>query len=176
MTTDNLHAERMKSLIEFTAQSFATDYPSPFGAAIYHTGSGELIAQSYDSVMRHCDPTNHGEINVIRLATQKLRQLSLRGYTLYSTCEPCPMCMSACIWAEIDTLVYGASTMEDANAYWPQPSDMTPEALVSHMLEAPRCLLVPHVERDACRKLFAACDQARRSRGLAMPPHRLQHY
>ncbi len=123
---NELHKHRMQQLIKFTESSFNTIHPSPFGASIYEIKSGKLIAQSYDTVISKCDPTNHTEMNVIRIATKKLKALSLEGCILYSTCEPCPMCMSACIWAELNTVVYGASTMEDANQYWPQPSDISP--------------------------------------------------
>ena len=165
------HAIRMRDLVAFTEQSFGTEHPSPFGSSVYDA-SGLLVSQAYDTVMRECDPTNHGEVNAIRLATRSFGRLSLRGCVLYSTCEPCPMCMSACIWAEVDTVVYGASTMEDANPYWPQPSDVTPSELVVRMLVEPKCRLIPHVERELCWHLFEQCDAVRRERSLGLPPHR----
>ena len=111
-------------------------------------------------------------MNAIREATRKLKSLSLEGCTLYSTCEPCPMCMSACIWAEIATVVYGASTLDDADRYWPQASSISPDELVSYMRHEPRCHVIPNVERALCQDLFARYDEARRSRGLPLPPHR----
>ncbi len=175
MTPDSIdprHHERMKALVAYTAASFATDHPSPFGAAVYDAQTGGLIAQAYDSVIAKCDPTNHGEVNAVRLATQKLARLSLRGCVLYSTCEPCPMCMSACIWAELETVVYGASTLEDADPYWPQPSDVTPQELAARMRVEPRCEVIAHVERELCRDLFQQCDDVRQERGLGLPPNR----
>ncbi len=172
ITTNDQHSLRLKKLVEFTALSLETDFPSPFGCAIYDERNGALLAQAYDTVMEMCDPTNHAEMNAIREATRKLKLLSLRGCTLYSTCEPCPMCMSACIWAEVDTVVFGASTMEDANRYWPQASDMSPQDLISRMRIEPRCKLIPHVERSLCQELFMRCDEVRRQRGLKLPPHR----
>ncbi len=172
LTTDEQHHERMRSLVSFTAASLQTPFPSPFGAAVYDAQSGELIARAYDSVIAQCDPTAHGEVNAIRQATQAAKRLSLRGCILYSTCEPCPMCMSACIWAEVDTVVYGASTLEDADAYWPQPSDLTPQGLVSHLRVEPRCEVVPHIERALCQALFKQCDEVRQQRGLDLPPNR----
>jgi tRNA(Arg) A34 adenosine deaminase TadA len=166
------HADRMKELVKFTASSFDTDFPSPFGSAIYDERNDALVAQAYDTVMEMCDPTNHAEINAIRQATRKLQKLSLRGCTLYSTCEPCPMCMSACIWAEVDTVVFGASTLDDADRYWPQSSDVSPQDLVSRMRIEPKCQLVPHVERSVCQQLFMQCDDVRSRRGLSLPPHR----
>jgi tRNA(Arg) A34 adenosine deaminase TadA len=130
------------------------------------------VAQAYDTVLRDVDPTGHAEMNAIRDATRKLRSLSLGGCTLYSTCEPCPMCMSACIWAEIETVVYGATTLEEADRYWPQASAMTPDELVARMRRERRCEVIANVERASCRELFERCDEARRSRGLPLPPHR----
>lgn len=114
-STNYQHSERMKVLVDFTARSFLSRYPPPFGASIYDARSEQLVSQAYDTVMQECDPTNHGEVNAIREATQNMQRLSLRGCILYSTCEPCPVCMSACICAEVDTVAYGASTMEDAD-------------------------------------------------------------
>lgn len=172
MSTPDEHSVRLQTLVEFTASSLATDFPSPFGCAIYDEQTSTLVAQAYDTVLEMCDPTNHAEMNAIREATRKLQTLSLRGCTLYSTCEPCPMCMSACIWSEVDAIVYGASTLEDANRYWPQASDISPMELVAHMRVEPKCGLIPHVERARCQELFARCDEVRRQRGLQLPPHR----
>ncbi len=172
MITDDQHRVRMRELAQFTASSFQTDHPSPFGCAIYDESYGVPVAQAFDTVMQMCDLTNHAEINAIRLATQKLQRLSLRGCTLYSTCEPCPMCMSACIWAEVDTVVFGASSLEDAHRYWPQASEMSPHDIVARMRMEPKCQLFAHVERIACQELFVRCDVVRRQRGLELPPHR----
>jgi tRNA(adenine34) deaminase len=169
---DVQHNERMKMLVAYTSSSLETQFPSPFGSAIYNPQTGHLLSQAYDTVLQKCDPTNHAEINAIRKATKKLRRLSLRGCILYSTCEPCPMCMSACIWAELDTLVFGASTMEDADLYWPQASDISPQELVARMRLEPKCVLIPNVERALCQDLFKKCDEARKAQRLELPPHR----
>jgi len=172
LADDPKHRERMRALVGFTASSFSTKFPSPFGSSIYDLKNGELVAQSYDTVIQQCDPTDHAEMNAIRQATNRLRQLSLAGHILYSTCEPCPMCMSACIWAELDAVVFGASTMEDANRYWPQASDISPDELVLHMRRAPKCSVLAHVERGSCQALFRQCDEVLQQRRLTLPPHR----
>lgn len=171
-TIEQEHGSRMQALVAFTATSFATEHPSPFGASIYDTVSGKLIAQAYDTVIKECDPTAHGEVNAIRQATRKRQQLSLRGCVLYSTCEPCPMCMSACIWAEVDTVVYGASTMADAHPHWPQPSDLEPSELIARVLGEPKVALIPHIEVSLCQQLFQCCEHERRQRNLPLPPNR----
>jgi tRNA(Arg) A34 adenosine deaminase TadA len=151
--SEELHRNRMRLLIEYTSKSLLTEYPSPFGAAIYDA-EGVLLVQAYDTVMKDCDPTCHGEVNAVRIATKKLQQLSLKGCVLYSTCEPCSMCMSTCIWADIDTVVFGASIKEDASLYWEQPLEVTAEELASRKLTKPRCKVVPHIERRLAQELF----------------------
>lgn len=162
----------MRALVAFTSKSLDTPFPSPFGSAVYDAASGLLLAQACDTVMRDCDPTCHAEVNAIRVASRKLNRLSLRGCVLYSTCEPCPMCMSASIWAELDGVVFGASTMEDADRYWPQGSDLAPEELISRARFEPRSFLLRHIEREACRELFRQCDAVRQANGMDLPPRR----
>jgi tRNA(Arg) A34 adenosine deaminase TadA len=108
--------ERMTALVAFTARSLRTASPRPFGAAIVQTKSGELLLRALNAVAQEFDPSAHAEVRAIRKATKRLKQLSLAGYTLYTTCEPCPMCMSAALWAGLDRVVYGA-TIEDANRH-----------------------------------------------------------
>ena len=83
----------------------------PFGAVIVK--DGEVIASSHNRVLLSKDPTSHAEINAIRKATQILDDFDLSGCVLYTTCQPCPMCLGAIFWARIDTVYYGA-TKEDA--------------------------------------------------------------
>jgi tRNA(Arg) A34 adenosine deaminase TadA len=83
----------------------------PFGAVIVK--DGEVIARSGNSVTRDNDPTAHAEINCIRDACKKLESFELKGCVIYSSCEPCPMCLSAIYWARLDRLIY-ASTRQDA--------------------------------------------------------------
>jgi len=112
-------AEHMRALIGFTARSLPTQRPRPFGASIVQTKSGKTLLQALNNVAQESDPSAHAEVRAIRLATKRLKQLSLGGYTLYTTCEPCPMCMSAALWAGLDRVVYGA-TIEDANRHFNQ--------------------------------------------------------
>ena len=106
----------MAALVAFTARSLKTQRPVPFGCSIVHTQSGKLLLRALNAVAREFDPSSHAEVRAIRLATKKLKSISLAGYTLYTTCEPCPMCMSAALWASVDRVVYGA-TIEDANRH-----------------------------------------------------------
>ena len=83
----------------------------PFGAVIVK--DNQIIGRGCNQVTAHNDPTAHAEIEAIRDACQKTRSFSLNGCTLYTSSEPCPMCLSAIYWARIDT-VYFANTYEQA--------------------------------------------------------------
>lgn len=83
----------------------------PFGAVIVK--DDEIIASGTNHVTRHNDPTAHAEILAIREAAKKLKTFDLSGCTIYSSCEPCPMCLGAIYWAHIDALYYG-NTKQDA--------------------------------------------------------------
>lgn len=85
----------------------------PFGAVIVR--DGEVIATGVNRVTANCDPTAHAEVSAIRNACAKLKTFKLDGCTIYSSCEPCPMCLSAVYWAGISELCYG-NTKDDANA------------------------------------------------------------
>lgn len=84
----------------------------PFGAVIVDK-SGNVIANGNNRVIKENDPTQHAEIVAIRNACKKLNTYDLSNYILYSSCEPCPMCLSAIIWSNIKTVYYGC-TKEDA--------------------------------------------------------------
>jgi tRNA(Arg) A34 adenosine deaminase TadA len=143
--------ERMASLAAFTARSLGTPRPRPFGASIVHTKSGQLLLRALNNVAREFDPSAHAEVRAIRLATKRLKQLSLAGYTLYTTCEPCPMCMSAALWARLDRVVYGA-TIEDANRHCNQIQISAAEvAALSDM----HCAVDGPILRDKCYALFS---------------------
>jgi tRNA(Arg) A34 adenosine deaminase TadA len=86
----------------------------PFGAVI--TRNGEIIAKSANSVTNDNDPTAHAEINAIRKAAKKLGTFDLSGCEIYSSCEPCPMCLGAIYWAKIDKLYFAATKVDAQNA------------------------------------------------------------
>ena len=85
----------------------------PFGAIV--VCDGKVIAEGWNQVTSSCDPTAHAEIVAIRRACEAVGNFSLKGMTIYSSCEPCPMCLAAIYWARLDRLVY-ANTREQAAA------------------------------------------------------------
>ena len=85
----------------------------PFGAVIVR--DGEVIATGANRVVPNSDPTAHAEVMAIRNACAKLATFQLSGCTVYSSCEPCPMCLSALYWAGVSRICYG-NTKDDAKA------------------------------------------------------------
>src|SRR5437870_13089150 len=105
-------AEAMRLAIR-KAQEGIVAGQSPFGSVMVR--AGEVVAETHNSVWRDGDPTAHAEVNCIRSAAKALKTIFLHGCTLYSTTEPCPMCLSAIHWAKVDRVFYGA-TIADAAA------------------------------------------------------------
>jgi tRNA(adenine34) deaminase len=146
----SLDEERMRELVRFTARTLETAYPAPFGALIVNTKSGEQLMRTTNAVLRENDPSSHAEVHTLRLACKKLKSPSLAGYTMYSTCEPCPMCMANALWAKLDRVVFGA-TIADANRHCLQIHISAKEvARRSDM----KCIVEGPVLRELCNTLF----------------------
>lgn len=85
----------------------------PFGAVI--AKDGEIVATGVNRVTADHDPTSHAEVNAIRAASARLGTFDLSGCEIYTSCEPCPMCLGAIYWAHLDRMFYG-NTKQDAAA------------------------------------------------------------
>ena len=107
----------MRSVAAFTAETLSTDHPVPFGADIVSTATGERLMRAVNRVGPDHDPSAHAETLTIRLACAKLGSGSLKGYTLYTTCEPCAMCMACALWSGLDRLVFGATIPMPAGSF-----------------------------------------------------------
>lgn len=107
---DSLHKDFLTEAIKL-AETNSKNGHGPFGALIVK--NGEILSKASNSVTETNDPTAHAEINAIRKACKKIRNFSLQDCIIYSSCEPCPMCLSAIYWARIKT-VYFAATKKDA--------------------------------------------------------------
>jgi tRNA(Arg) A34 adenosine deaminase TadA len=103
----------MRMAIQKTQEGIAAGQ-SPFGSVIVR--AGEVVAATHNTVWRDGDPTAHAEVNCIRRAAAVLKTIFLHGCTLYSTTEPCPMCLAAIHWAKIDRVVFGATIADAAKA------------------------------------------------------------
>ena len=109
----------MADLIRFTARTLETASPVPFGALIVDTATGKPLARAVNAVRKENDPSSHAEVRTVRKATKKRKSPSLKGYTMYTTCEPCPMCMANALWAGLDRVVF-AATIDDASRHCKQ--------------------------------------------------------
>ena len=87
------------------------NHGGPFGAVIVRRG--KVVARAHNEVIKTFDPTAHAEVTAIRLASAKLKTFDLSECDLYATCEPCPMCLAAILWARIPRVYYGC-TRRDA--------------------------------------------------------------
>ncbi|HEY2882054.1 MAG TPA: nucleoside deaminase [Pirellulales bacterium] len=103
----------MKLAIEKTREGFKSGN-SPFGCAIAQGNS--VIATAHNTVLTTIDSTAHAEVNAIRAGCKHTGQIHLQGAIVATTCEPCPMCMAALHWAQVDTVYFGASVQDAADA------------------------------------------------------------
>jgi tRNA(Arg) A34 adenosine deaminase TadA len=103
--------EFMRRAIALATENVRTSLGGPFGAVIVRDGL--VVGEGANSVTRTNDPTAHAEVQAIRDACRALGVFSLEGCTIYTSCEPCPMCLAAIYWARIDRIWYG-NTSQDA--------------------------------------------------------------
>lgn len=106
--------EFLRRAIELAVQNVVVAGGGPFAAVIVR--DGKIVGQGVNTVTATNDPTAHGEVNAIRAACKALGIFTLAGCELYTSCEPCPMCLAACYWARLDAVYYGASAADAARA------------------------------------------------------------
>lgn len=104
-------AHLMRHAIKLSHEKMLEGFGGPFGAVI--TKDGKVIAEGFNQVTSGKDPTAHAEVTAIREACKVLDTFDLSGCEIYTSCEPCPMCLSAIYWARLDTIYY-ANSREDA--------------------------------------------------------------
>jgi len=107
----NDHKKFMKEAIKLASQNANHNHGGPFGAIVVK--DGEIVGQGVNKVTTTNDPTAHAEVVAIRDAAKNLDTFNLEGCEIYSSCEPCPMCLGAIYWARINMLHY-AGTKDDA--------------------------------------------------------------
>lgn len=105
------HAQFMREAIRLSREGMETGNGGPFGAVIVK--NGEIIGRGFNCVLSSNDPTAHAEVTAIREACKNLKHFQLDDCILYTSCEPCPMCMGAIYWAR-PKAVYFANTRKDA--------------------------------------------------------------
>jgi guanine deaminase len=107
------HRTFMLHAIRLSAERMREGHGGPFGAVIVK--DGEVIAEGWNRVTSTNDPTAHAEVTAIRRACDALESFSLKGCDIYTSCEPCPMCLAAIYWARLDR-VFFANSRQDAAA------------------------------------------------------------
>lgn len=125
----------------------------PFGAVIIRRD--DLVGAGVNQVTARLDPTAHAEISAIRDACLRLNTFSLQGCEIYTSCEPCPMCLGAILWARLDKVYYGATRYDAATI---QFSD---EDFYEEIKKDPSSRNVPMVQimRNECLELFSAWEK-----------------
>lgn len=111
---DDGRKEYMEAAIALSYQAMREGRGGPYGAVVVK--DGQIIGRGMNEVTSINDPTAHAEMTAIREACQSLGSWQLSECELYTSCEPCPMCMAAIYWARLDTIFYG-NTKEDAARY-----------------------------------------------------------
>jgi len=141
---------RMQALAAFTRARLGTPSQSPFGSAVVETATGRLVVRRLNAVRQENDPSSHAEVRTMRAACKRLGRPSLAGHTLYTTCEPCPMCMAMALWAGVDRVVFGA-TIDDAARHCAQIHVPSVELTRRSDMD---CVVSGPVARAECVALF----------------------
>lgn len=139
--------EFMNRAIALSEYGMSHRQGGPFGAVIVR--EGQIIGEGYNQVTSGNDPTAHAEIVAIRNACMQIGSFDLSGATLYTSCEPCPMCLGAIYWARIEKILF-ANTRQDAAAigfddafiYEQIPLPLAQRSLPIHHLPHPKALAI----------------------------------
>ena len=108
------HDDFMRIAIGLATENVRSGRGGPFGAVVVK--ENEVVATGVNLVTSTNDPTAHAEVTAIRAACRKLGGFELRGSAIYSSCEPCPMCLAAILWARCDALYFGGTATDAAKA------------------------------------------------------------
>src|ERR1035441_9285170 len=114
MTQSQPNPEFLRRAIALATENVLSGAGGPFGALI--VCEGKIVSEGVNTFTASNDPTAHGEVNAIRAACKALGAFTLADCELYTSCEPCPMCLAAAHWARIEAVYYGASAADAARA------------------------------------------------------------
>ena len=124
----------MRRAIELSATALGTPGARPYGAVVVM--NGKIVGEGLNEAAKKFDPTSHGEVEAIRDACRNLKTTDLSGAELYTSCEPCSVCVSTMIMAGISRMYYGAS-LEQSAAVVPRPKMPPPTTLVREQVSRP---------------------------------------
>lgn len=110
----NKHEHFMKAAIDLAQKGMDNNCGGPFGAVVVK--DNKIVAEGFNRVTSSNDPTAHAEVVAIREACKKLDTFQLTGCSIYTSCEPCPMCLGAIYWARPDNVFFGATKADAAKA------------------------------------------------------------
>ena len=148
--------DRMRLAIAVSRMNVERETGGPFGAAIFEAESGRLVAVGMNSVVRLSNCTLHGEMVAFMMAQQRVGSFSLKGpglpvHELYTSCEPCAMCLGATLWSGVNRVVYGAAR-EDASLLNFEEGPVFPESYA--YLEERGISIVRNCLRDEARAVL----------------------
>ena len=138
----------MQVAVEEAENGILSDEGGPFGSVVVK--DGEIVGRGHNQVVLLKDPTCHGEMQAIRNACRRLGTFDLSGCVLYTTGEPCQMCLTACLWARLDKVYYGCTIADNAAIGF---RDQKFDELFSGRDKLGDYL--QELDRDACLQLFA---------------------
>ena len=104
----------MRRAITLATENVRSGQGGPFGAVI--VSNGAIIGEGFNTVTRDNDPTAHAEVRAIRAACQSLGTFILQGCEIYTSCEPCPMCLAAIYWSRCEAIFFGNTAADAAHA------------------------------------------------------------
>lgn len=138
----------MRQAIELMRKAGVVDKTGgPFGCVIVR--DGEVLAAAGNSVLRDNDPSAHAEVNAIRAACKKVNAPNIKGATMFTSCEPCPMCYSTAYWARVEKIYYAAA--------WTDYADLFDDSNISQDMKKPyakRAVPVAPLLRDEAQKVW----------------------
>ncbi len=137
----------MQAAIEEALQGIRNLHGGPFGAVVVK--NGEIVGRGHNRVIADHDPTCHGEVAAIRNACANLETWDLTGCEIYTTGEPCPMCLYACLWANIEKIYYGCTLADNSLIGF---RDQLFEDLTGGRKRLENYLVC--IDREACLELF----------------------
>lgn len=137
----------MKEAVREAYAGIRARHGGPFGTVIVK--DGKIIGRGHNMVLVNNDPTGHGEMEAIRDACRKIGSYDLEGCTLYTTAEPCPMCLGACLWANIKEVRYGCSRKDTDDI------GFRDNIFYEYLYGNKELLSLVETEREECLKLFA---------------------
>ena len=148
--TKKMHEKYMQIAVNEAKKGIERGDGGPFGAVIVNRKTGEILAKAHNTVLKDSNPTHHAEINAIGKAAKRYG-IDLSDTIIYSTVEPCPMCLSAIHWAKIPTVVFGTE-MSVPKKYGYNEIKLTDKEFIKKAKL--KIKLIPGILKDKCYELF----------------------